>query len=205
MSTPRAAIVVPTLDAQKAVFATHFARASAGVPCAVVIVQDHERRGGIAPANAGFEAALELGAPFVVYLNDDAGGFQYGWLARMIEALEENPRNGIACPSGGCRGGEQGKVAPGAPRATVVVDQPLAWFVAVLRREMLAHVGVFDKRLHHYAGDSDLTRRAQLLGWKSVWVQDVWVEHSPGERIQPWWDEDQATYKATWDKAGRRR
>ena len=177
---PRAVIVIPTLDIKAAAEVGARAQKLAGVSCAVVIVGDHERRGGTIPTNAGYRAALDLDADYIVYYNDDVVTEQVGWLARMIEVLDSNPRYGIACPAGESRGGPQCTVAPGAPSGVDVVDAPLAWFVAVLKREMLDQIGLFNDELAHYAADSDMTRRAQEYGWLSVLVRDVWVDHSPG-------------------------
>ncbi|MBU2249536.1 MAG: glycosyltransferase, partial [Gammaproteobacteria bacterium] len=77
---------------------------------------------------------------------------------------------------------------------------PLAWFCAVIRREVLEEVGLFNPALIHYAADSDLTRRAQAAGWLSVWVRDVYVWHNPGEPIADWWAHDLGEYRRVWPK-----
>jgi len=198
MVEPEAVIVIPTLQPDRAGWVAAVAQETAGVPAAVVIVADCDRRGGTIPTNAGYEAALALGAPFVVYLNDDVSLTQEGWLARLIEALREDATFGIACPSGRCRGGPQTTAGPGAEPGVFVVDAPLAWFCAALKREVLEEVGLFSPDLRHYSADSDLTRRAQAAGWKSVWVRDVFVEHDPGETIAEFWRHDRAAYKRRW-------
>lgn len=200
MTEPRAAIVIPTLHPARAGALAQVAQETAGVPTAVVIVADCARRGGTIPTNAGFAAALALGAPFVVYLNDDVTLEQQGWLARIVEALESDASYGIAAPSGPCRGGPQGKAGPGAERGVIVQPDPLAWFCAVLKREVLVGVGLFNAALIHYSADSDLTRRAQKAGWKSVWVRDVYVGHSPCEPIADWWEHDRAVYRKAWGR-----
>lgn len=200
MTDIQAAIVIPTLDPVRAGFMGARAAELGGVPATVIVVGDPIRRGGIAPANAGFRAALELGTPFIVYLNDDAGTSQVGWLARMIEALQSNPTYGIAAPSGRCRGGPQNADEPLKEHGVVVVDKPLAWFCAVIRREVMVQVGTFDPALHHYCGDSDLTFRAQAAGWKSIWVKDVFFSHHPTEPIAEWWKVDTEYRKAKWKR-----
>jgi GT2 family glycosyltransferase len=195
-----AAIVIPTLHPERAGALARAVQDTAGIPCAVVIVVDYDRRGGIIPANAGFRAALALGTPFVVYLNDDVELTQYGWLGRMIEALEMDTYYGIAAPSGPCRGGPQMTAGPGAERGVFVMPNPLAWFCAVLRREVLEQVGLFNPELIHYSGDSDLTRRAQAAGWLSVWVRDVYMGHHPVTPDGEWWEHDKAVYRRKWGK-----
>src|SRR4030042_3042427 len=114
MTLPKAVIVIPTLYPARAGALAQVAQETTGVPTAVVIVADCDRRGGTIPTNAGYEAALALNAPFVVYLNDDVTLAQQGWMARMIEALESDPTFGIAAPSGPCRGGPQMTAGAGA-------------------------------------------------------------------------------------------
>lgn len=200
MTDIQAAIVIPTLDVVRAANMGARARELGGMPASVIVVADPIRRGGIAPANAGFRAALDLGVPFIVYLNDDAGCSQAGWLARMIEALNMDPTYGIAAPSGRCRGGPQNADTPPTECEVVVVDNPLAWFCAVIRREVMAQVGTFDPALHHYSGDSDLTYRAQAAGWKSILVRDVWFSHHPAEPDPTWWKLDGDYRKAKWKR-----
>lgn len=200
MVEPRAVVVIPTLHPERAGRIAQVVQETAGVPVAVVIVADCDRRGGTIPTNAGYRAALDLGAPFVVYLNDDVDLVQHGWLARMIEALESDATYGIAAPSGKCRSGPQRTAGPGAEPGVIVCRDPLAWFCAVLRREVLEQVGLFNGELIHYSADSDLTRRAQRAGWQSVWVRDVYVGHEPAEPIGDWWAHDRGVYKRTWGR-----
>jgi len=198
-SNPCAAIVIPTLNPERAGELAQIAQETAGVPVTVIIVADCSRRGGTIPTNAGFRAAIEL-APYIVYLNDDVDLSKSGWewLARLIEALEEDPLYGIAAPSGPCRTGVQNTVGPGAEPGVFVVDKPLAWFCAVIKRELMRTVGFFDTDMIHYACDSDYTRRAQVAGWKSIWVRDVYVDHHPGDPIADWWKHDREIYKVKW-------
>jgi len=197
---PTAAIIIPTLNIRSAAETGARAQALAGVATCVVIVADCERRGGIIPANAAIQAALALEAPFIVYLNDDCEIEQQGWLARLIEALESNPVYGIACPSGNCPGGPQRTAGPGAEPGVFVVEAPLAWFCAVIRRELIAELGFFDPAFVHYCGDSDLTCRAQAAGWKSVWVRDVYVRHLGGEVDQALKKREKALWRSRWHK-----
>jgi len=187
---PSAVIVVPTLCADRAAKTAALAQMTAGMECAAIIICDYKRRGDIKPANPALEAALALGAPYIVFLSDDVAVKQEHWLVRMIEVLEADPSFGIAAPSGNCRGGPQMRGRPGDPRGHQVVSQPLAWFLAVIKREVFEQVGLFDENLIHYAGDTDLSRRAHKAGWKSVWVKDVYVEHDLGQPIEEWWQHD---------------
>jgi len=196
-----ATIVIPSLDLARAAVTGAVARASAGTEAYVVIVSDFARRGGIRAANAGFRAGIELETPYVVYLNDDTTFPKTRWLARLIDALEEEPTYGIACPSGGGRGNSpQERAGMNEPPGTVVVDAPLVWGCAVMKRAMLVEIGLFDPILIHYAGDSDLTRRAQAAGWKSVWVRDAYVGHEGNTIDVAWKRRDKGIYLKRWGR-----
>ena len=195
--SPNVAIVIPTLDIARAAEAATIARQHAGTSCAVVIVWDHTRRGGIKPANAGFQAALDLGAPFICYLNDDCKMAQKDWLKRMVAVLNSNGAFGIAAPSGHCRSNPQRKGKLGEKAGYFIVDAPLAWFCAVIKRQVFLDVGSgFDKDLIHYAGDSLFSSHAHAKGWKSVWVRDVYAEHHPIEKIADWDHHDRKIFMA---------
>jgi GT2 family glycosyltransferase len=197
------AIVIPTLRLDVAAQTGARARATAGAPCYVIIVNDFARRGGIKPANAGLRAALDLGTPYIVYMNDDVSFPRKRWLARLIDALESDPTYGVAVPSSVVQRGSkhpQQNTGPGAPIGVFVEDEPLAWHVAVMRRAMLEEIGIFDYAFIHFAGDSDLTRRMQKAGWKSVWVRDCYVHHEPGPFDTKLKRRDKKIYMARWGK-----
>lgn len=203
MVEPRAAIVIPTLHLDRAAKVAAEAQTTAGVPACAVIVADSVRRGGILPANAGFRAALEMGTPYVVYLNDDTSFPRTRWLARLIDALEEDPTYGVACPSGHfIRGSNcpQQNTGPGAEPGVFVMPDPMAWHCAVLRREVLAGLGLFDPVFWHFGGDSDLTRRMQAAGWKSIWVRDAYVHHEQGPLDVEWKRRDKGIYLKRWGR-----
>lgn len=196
-----ATIVCPTLDLEAAAKACRQAQDLAGVPTAVVLVADLDRRGGVIPSNAAFTGALRLATPYIAYLNDDAQVTQQNWLKRLIEVLQSDPTYGIAAPSGPCRTPPQNKGKPGMPPNVVVVSKPLVWFCAAIRRELFTDLGLFDERFIHYGDETDFTRRAFEAGWKNVWVQDVWVDHEgSGEWIQPWRSHDVGEFRKKWRK-----
>jgi len=69
-----------------------------------------------------------------------------------------------------------------------------------LGRSIAEIINLFNPELIHYSADSDLTRRAQKAGWKSVWVRDVYVGHHPAEPDGEWWEHDRGVYKRTWGR-----
>lgn len=200
---PRACIVIPTLDLERGSRTAAQACVTAGVPACLVVVMDAVKRGGVLPANAGLKAALEMKTPYVVYLNDDASFPRSRWLARLIDALEEDPRYGVACPSSVVHRGSrcpQQNTGPGAEPGVFVMPEPMAWHCAVIRRQALAEVGLFDPEFIHFGGDSDLTRRMQAAGWQCVWVRDAYVHHEQGPLDREWKRRDKGLYLQRWGR-----
>lgn len=117
---------------------------------------------------------------------------------QLIEALNKNPRFGIAAPSGPCRIKPQNTVGPGAPYGVVEVSRPLSWFCAVIRLEVLQDVGLFDPNFIHYGDESDFHQRAKRQGWKSIWVRHVYVHHELGPVDIAWKAHDVKYYRSKW-------
>ena len=201
--TPRSndvVIVMPTMEPARAAATLAEARASAGVRCAFVLVSDAERRGAVVAGNVAMRAALDWGARFVCYLNDDVHGFPQGWLRRLIEALEMDDCYAVAAAGGNCRSQPQAGGRPGMAPAVVEVQQPLAWFCAVVRAEALEEVGLFDPAFIHYADESDWEMRSRQRGWRSVYVPDVYVVHERGEPVEAWYRADRARFRERWGR-----
>jgi GT2 family glycosyltransferase len=149
-----------------------------------------------------FRAALDTGADFVAYLNDDLLQFSRGWLAQLVEALQQDERYAVAAPSGPCRSVPQSKGRPGSAYGVFEQKHPLAWFCAVVRRQALLEVGLFDTGYTHYCDESDWEMRARQQGWTSVWVRHVYVGHrDDGDRFDGWWQADMARFKQRWPNA----
>ena len=196
-------IICPTLSVIDAAQTVREARDSAGVPAAVVMMSDHEARGAIIVGNLMIQAALDWGARHIVYLNDDTGGFEDGWLARLIEAVESDPSYGIAVPGCPCRTKPQNTGRPGMEPGIVELKKPSAWVVACIKAQMFRELGLLNTDLWHYADDSDFEMRMFEAGYKSVWVKDVYVYHSrlPQEQVRSlWWAHDEAVFKKRWGR-----
>ena len=194
----RAVIVTPTLDVTKAAATCAEAQRLAHFPCGIVIVGEETKRGGVIPTNAGLTAALAQNPDYIVHLNDDARVTQAGWLERMVEALESDPRYGLAAPSGPCRSVPQSKGVPGMKKGITVVAHPLANFCQVVKAEVYHQIGLHDENLIHYSDESDFSMRARERGWLEIWVQDVYIHHEVTEKIGDWWEHDRAYYKKKW-------
>lgn len=196
-------IICPTLSVIAAAQTIREARDTAGMPVAVLLASDYDRRGAIIAGNVMIQAALDWGARHICYLNDDTGGFQEGWLKRLVEAVDSKPEYGIAVPGTPCRTKPQNTGRPGMEPGIVELTKPSAWVVAVIRAQMFEELGLLNTDLIHYADDSDFEMRMFEAGYKSVWVKDVYVHHHrlPQEQTaNPWWAHDKRVFKRRWGR-----
>ena len=136
----------------------------------------------------------------MVYVNDDCSAFPQGWLKRLVEVLDSRPEIAIAVTGAPCRSSPQGKGKPGLPPAVIEMQHPAAWVVAAIKAEVFRDVGYLDEGLIHYADDSDFEMRMRGKGWRSVYVQDVWVNHKRGECWSEWYEADRARFRERWGK-----
>jgi len=192
-------IVIPTLDPIVGARCAAEARSTAGVQCGIIIASDYEKRGAVVVSNVLVRAALDWGAKYICYVNDDVSEFPENWLKRLIEAVDKQPHYGSASAGGKCRGGPQAKARPGLPPLIIETRHPLAWFCTVIKAEVFNSVVMFDEKLTHYADDSDFQFRMVELGWLNAYVQDVFVRHDAGKPIQPWWDQDLGRLRRKWN------
>ena len=196
-------IICPTLSVIDAAQTIREARDSAGVPAGVILMSDYEARGAIIVGNLMIQAALDWGAKYVCYLNDDTSRFPQDWLKRLVEAVESDPSYGVAVPGCPCRTKPQNTGKPGMEPGVVELTKPSAWVVAVIKAQMFRDLGLLNTDLIHYADDSDFEMRMFEAGYKSVWVKDVYVHHHrlPHEQTRnPWWQHDKVVFKKRWGR-----
>lgn len=196
-------IICPTLSVIDAARTIREARGAAGMDVAVILASDHTARGATIAGNLMIRAALDWGAVHVCYLNDDTTGFQPGWLARLVEAVDSRPEYGVAVPGCPCRTHPQNTGKPGMAPGIVELSKPSAWVCAVIKARMFRELGLLNEDLIHYADDSDFEMRMFEAGYKSIWVQDVYVHHArkPEEQSRsPWWAHDKAVFKKRWGR-----
>ncbi|MBM4465660.1 MAG: glycosyltransferase family 2 protein [Chloroflexi bacterium] len=158
----------------------------------VQVVALPENRGFAGGVNAGIcEAEGEIIAVF----NNDAEA-DPRWLEELVEALARHPEAGMATPkvllfdqrdvihtTGDFYG------VDGVPGNRGVWQRDEGQFdgkeyvfgaagvAAAYRRAMLDVVGLFDEDLFSFCEDVDLAWRAQLVGWKCVYVPTAVVYH----------------------------
>jgi len=64
----------------------------------------------------------------------------------------------------------------------------------LVRRQVIADIGLLDERFIHYCSDNEYCQRAKRRHWLSVWIKDVYLEHKHhGSGLRTTWrNHDQA-------------
>jgi hypothetical protein len=150
------------------------------------------------PRNLGFAGAVNAGirataAPYVALLNSDAQPAA-AWLAELVAAAEKHPEVGscaskLVFPEGTVNSaghafllrGHAIDIGFGEPERQEFA-QPRYVFgacagAALYRRRMLETVGLFDEDFFMLMEDVDLDFRAQLMGWRCLYVPTAVVVH----------------------------
>jgi GT2 family glycosyltransferase/tetratricopeptide (TPR) repeat protein/glycosyltransferase involved in cell wall biosynthesis len=155
-------------------------------------------------ANLGFAAACNQGirhthGEYVVILNNDTI-VTPGWLERLIWHMEDDPGLGILGVTTNYAGSEQ-EIPAGYKTERALYDFSEAVYrkhrhhrhetdkvvavCALLRREMLRAVGLFDARfgLGNFE-DDDICLRAHVAGYKVAFAKDVFIHHAGSKTFQ---------------------
>jgi GT2 family glycosyltransferase len=158
----------------------------------VRLVQLPENRGFTGAANAGIEAAR---GKFVVLLNNDTE-VEPDWLAAIVDAFDRHPEAGMVASkmllydardtfhtvgdtySLGGLPGNRGvwEKDEGQYEAEEYVFSACGGSAAY-RRAMLEEIGLLDRDFFFSCEDVDLGWRAQLAGWRCVYVPGAVVYH----------------------------
>ncbi len=149
--------------------------------------------------NIGFAAAVNLGArvaqgTYLAVLNDDAFP-EPGWLEALVEGMEAGEEVG-ACASlmvfdqhpdvvqSAGIAMDRAAIAWDRWRGRPVVEAQVGGEVfgasagaALYRRRMWEQLGGFDERFFAYLEDVELAWRAQVAGWRCVYVPGAVVRH----------------------------
>ena len=153
--------------------------------------------------NRGFAAAVNAGvaassSEYVALLNNDME-LDPEWLASLVAALDRDPRAGSAASKlrmlrepglldgagdlvtwyGATWRRGHGEPDRGQYDEPGVVASPCAG-AALYRRRALEEVGDFDERFFAYLEDADWGLRAQLAGWRCLWVPSAVAYHLGG-------------------------
>jgi GT2 family glycosyltransferase len=153
--------------------------------------------------NRGFAAAVNAGVAatsceYVALLNNDME-LDPEWLSSLVAALDADPGAGSAASKlrmlrepgvldgagdlvtwyGATWRRGHGEPDRGQYDAPGVVASPCAG-AALYRRQALEAVGGFDERFFAYLEDADWGLRAQLAGWRCLWVPSAVAYHLGG-------------------------
>jgi len=165
----------------------------AGLPAEVELIELPTNRGFGPGANVGFRHILAHSRPgdvgWVGLAPHDAEPAP-DCLARMLTAVGERPRAGLACADFG--DGATPVVDPyfGGILAPATVTE--GWEPAghphgtlmLARRQLLEEVGMFDERYFAYCEEADLALRAKAAGWETGLIRGaVVVNPDLGTRI----------------------
>ncbi|MBI4034507.1 glycosyltransferase family 2 protein [Candidatus Saccharibacteria bacterium] len=178
-----------SIDASRAVLYSRYPE--------VEVIPLPKNRGFAGGVNAGLRRAIELEYDFAALLNNDASP-EPGWLGQLVSALDKNPTAGIVTSKMLDANQEYldstgeiytiwGLPYPRGRREadTAKYDKDTAIFGAsggasLYRVAMLRKIGLFDEDYFAYYEDVDLSFRAQLSGWKVLYVPSARVSHHIG-------------------------
>ncbi len=164
---------------------------------AVTLLEQTRNLGFAGGVNVGIKKAMEDGADFIALFNNDAVADK-DWLKSLSEALESSPKLGIAAPRLLTSNGRQidstgemytvwglpyprGRGEPTSNKYEQSTDIFAASGGASLYRvKMLEEIGLFDEDFFAYYEDVDLSWRAQLAGWKVMYVPEAIAYHQIG-------------------------
>lgn len=166
-----------------------------------------ERNLGFAAANN--TAIRSCRAEYIALLNNDASA-RATWLEQLVSALERYPQAGLAAskmefadtPDTIDRAGDAYTIAGagrlrGRGRHASAYDRNQWIFgacagAAIYRKRMLDKIGLFDASFFLIYEDVDLSFRAQLRGYKCLFVADAIVEHAASSSIK--YDSETSVY-----------
>ena len=155
--------------------------------------------------NLGFARANNIAiqnsrSKYVALINNDAYA-EPDWLENLVSALENNPKAGLAAskmvyadnPAIIVRAGDGYSIAGagilrGRGAGASQYNKP-AWIfgacagAALYRKAMLAEIGLFDEDYFLLYEDVDLSFRAQLRGYRCLYVPDAVVCHMATKSI----------------------
>jgi len=164
----------------------------------IQLIRNTANRGFCAANNQGFAAAE---TEFVALLNNDAEA-EPDWLLRLAGAFDGRPDVGMAAskilvhddprridkaghliyPDGQNRGRGSGELDQGQYDRVEEILWPDGC-AAMYRRAMLDRIGGFDEDFFAYADDAELGLRAQIAGWKCLYIPGAVVRHHRGATL----------------------
>jgi GT2 family glycosyltransferase len=151
------------------------------------------------PVNLGFgpganRAAVRARGHYLAFLNPDTL-VEPEWVERMIDGLERETRAGLATPKIVMAGAPEkintcgcdvhlsglalcrGLLQPASGYSRTARVGSISGAAFVIRRELFELLGGFDEDMFLYVEDIDLSWRARLGGWETIYVPESVVRH----------------------------
>jgi GT2 family glycosyltransferase len=160
----------------------------------IEVIRHRKNKGFAGGVNPGFKRAIKLGSKYAAAFNNDAVADRQ-WLEKLVNELEASQGHGIATCKLLNASGQQldsagdyytvwGLPYPRGRNESDIhkYDGQTDVFAAsggasLYRVKMLENVGLFDEDFFAYYEDVDLSFRAQLAGWKVVYVPAAVAYH----------------------------
>lgn len=153
-----------------------FDHLSAELAChPVQLIRNTRNEGFIKAANQGLALAT---ASYVVLLNNDTLAAAE-WLRKLRKPLLRWKHVGLTGPRTTTPESWQGKwIVRGAANYLLAPGRMLAFFCVMIRRDVIARVGLLDESYGVGFGDDDeYCRRAEKAGYRLALVQDLVIPH----------------------------
>lgn len=168
------------------------------------LIQNQENLGFVKATNQGMKRALELEAKYMILQNNDTEVYG-GWLDRMIEVAEADPKIGLVGPiTSPCnswqsidRINKTLKEFDDLPKYNsnpaeysrliekkydgqfIGVEKQLAFFCALIKTDVIYGIGLLSEDFGlGFGDDDDFSIRAIKKGWKLYIAKDVFVFHN---------------------------
>jgi GT2 family glycosyltransferase len=143
-------------------------------PCEeILLILNPENLGFVKATNQGLSAS---DAPYIVLMNNDAKAAPQ-WLQKLQAPLL-SPGIGIAGPLSTAVGSWQGRYRPKQNPWIIPNDLNLAFFCAMMRRDVFDEVGLLDEGFGPGLGDDDdYSMRARAAGYRLALVTDLRIQH----------------------------
>ena len=177
----------------------------------IIIVENAENTGYAKACNQGISAGS---SPYIVLMNSDVI-VTPGWLSPMIECMQGDLKIAVVGPkmvdrSGRITGaGIVGTNAHHYPRGLLEHDRPgmydeqedcisVAGAAYLIRRDLLATLGMFDENYFFYFEETDYSFRARSKGFRVVYCPKSRIYHLMGRSCQ-----DHAYLRALFERSER--
>jgi GT2 family glycosyltransferase len=161
------------------------------------LVRHTKNKGFTGGVNAGIKYSINQGGKYIALLNNDAVADK-NWLKNLIDTMEANSKAGIAtskiCDNKKSHMDSTGDTytiwglpyprGRGEPFSSNYDNDTMVFAASggasMYRVKMLNEIGLFDQDFFAYYEDVDISFRAQLAGWKVMYIPEALVYHEIG-------------------------